>query len=80
MTAISHENLLGLGFVFQPSKRSYKIEIGGSAFGVVESGTRWLFSPLPMEHVSLVTVTSLEELNDLVFAETGIRPGAGETV
>lgn len=79
MTAISHDKLLELGFIFQAAKRSYKIEIGGSAFGVVESGPRWLFSPLPMEHVSLVTVNSLEELGDLVFAQTGVRPGAGQT-
>ncbi|RBL90013.1 hypothetical protein [Chitinophaga flava] len=79
MTAISHEKLLELGFTFQQAKRSYKIEIDGAGFGVVQNGPRWLFSPLPMEHVSLVTVNSVEELEELVYTETGKRLITGQT-
>ena len=71
MTTISHEKLLAYGFSFQQVKQSYKIQIGGSAFGIVQNGNRWLCSPLPMEHVSLVNVTSMEELSNMVFAATG---------
>lgn len=71
MTAISHEKLLAYGFVFQQVKQSYKIQIGGAAFGIVQNGNRWLCSPLPMEHVSLINVNTIEELSNIVFAETG---------
>ncbi|NSL85631.1 hypothetical protein ECE50_002230 [Chitinophaga sp. Mgbs1] len=66
MTVINHETLLEYGFVFQQVKRSYRIDINGAAFGVVQKGDQWLASPIPMEFASLSNVESMEEVEEMI--------------
>ncbi|CAL1518927.1 hypothetical protein [Chitinophaga sp. MM2321] len=67
MTTISHEKLIEFGFSYQEAKKSYRIETGTSSFGIVHNGNGWLCSPLPMEHVSLMNVATMEELKEIVY-------------
>ncbi|HVI48805.1 MAG TPA: hypothetical protein VM802_28305 [Chitinophaga sp.] len=67
MTTISHENLIASGFSYVDFNQSYKIRIGQQSYGVVQNADKWLFSPLPMQHASLISIASMEEISALLY-------------
>jgi hypothetical protein len=73
MTPISPETLIEFGFSFLEVKKYFKIEVGTSSYGVVPQGGVWLFSPLPMQFASLENVTTIEDLDKILFKASGKR-------
>jgi hypothetical protein len=73
MIPISPEKLIEVGFSFLEVNKYYKIEVGRIAFGVVQKGGTWMYSPLPMQFASLVSVSTIEDIDKLLFADSGHR-------
>jgi hypothetical protein len=73
MALITPERLLALGFHFLEGNKYYKIEVGKTAFGVVQQGEIWMCSPIPMQFASLLSVNTIEDIDGIIYANTGIH-------
>lgn len=73
MDPITPERLLALGFHFLEGNKYYKIEVGKTAFGVVQKGGTWMCSPIPMQFASLLSVNTIEDIDNIIFHNTGIH-------
>ncbi|GAA0547293.1 hypothetical protein [Chitinophaga japonensis] len=71
MEPITPERLIELGFSFLEANKYYRIAIGNTAFGVVLKGGTWMCSPIPMQFASLLSVSTIEDIDGIIFAGTG---------